>query len=201
MSAPRRRPVSQPIPVHQLKITLMRIRPPIWRRIVVPSDATLSDLHDFVQAAMGWYDCHLHEFQVDGMSVGNPLMLEGMCDYDESQVRLAEVAPLPKRRFRYLYDFGDSWDHDILVEAVMSPEQGVRYPICVAGRRACPPEDCGGHWGYAELLESLADPQSPVGRERREWIGGSFDAEAFDVERANARLQNWSRGSTGSPLG
>lgn len=174
--------------VHRLKVTLLGFRPPIWRRIVVPSDVTLARLHDILQVAMGWHGGHLHDFQAGGVSYGDPRMLEGMGDLDERRARLAEVAPRPRNRLRYLYDFGDSWEHEVLVEAVEAPSPSVRYPICLTGKRACPPEDCGGVWGYADLLDALADPKNPDHDDLLDWLGGPFDPEAFDEAAVNRML-------------
>lgn len=186
----RTRTGKAPASIHQLKVTLDRVRPPIWRRILVPSDVSLAGLHDIIQSVMGWHDCHLHEFTAGDTSYGDPSFLEDTDVEDERKVRLAEIAPRPKDRFRYLYDFGDSWEHTILVEAVKPPTAGIRYPVCVTGKRACPPEDCGGVWGYANLLEALAEPEHPEHEELKEWIGGPFDPEVFDLEAANRLLAN-----------
>lgn len=174
--------------IHQVKVTLEGLRPPIWRRILVPSNVTLAGLHDIIQAAMGWHDSHLHDFTAGDTVYGDPTFGEDMDVEDERKVRLAEIAPEPKDRFRYLYDFGDSWEHTILVEAVKPPAAGVRYPVCVTGRRACPPDDCGGVWGYADLLDALADPEHPEHDELQEWIGEPFDPDAFDLKTVNLRL-------------
>ncbi len=183
--------------VHRLKVTLRDIRPPIWRRLVVPSNISLADLHEHLQTAMGWLDYHLHDFQIgsttygidDGEGWGDP-------PQDESTVTLAAVAP-EDTSFMYNYDFGDNWRHQVAVEAVTPPDPGVAYPICVAGRRACPPEDCGGVPGYLKLLEALADPHHERHGELRAWAGDGFDSEAFDLDRTNAALSVW-RSSTES---
>jgi hypothetical protein len=174
--------------VHRLKVTLRQIRPPIWRRIEVPSNVTLAYMHIILQDTMGWSDDHLHDFQVGDVHYGDPRQLEDIIDYDERKVRLAGVAPNPKDRLRYRYDFGDGWEHDILVEAIGPPQPDVRYPRCLAGKRACPPEDCGGPWGYANMLQAMADPSHPMHRDVSEWLGGPIDPEAFDPEEVNRRL-------------
>ncbi len=180
----QRRPAS----VHQLKVTLLGLRPPIWRRILVPSDITLSELHAVVQETMGWHDSHLHEFRVGDVGYGDPRLLEDLADQDSRKTRLEQVAPTPKTRLRYLYDFGDSWEHEILVEAVGPPAPETRYPICLKGKRACPPEDCGGVWGYADLLEAISDPDKPEHEDLLEWLGGPIDPESFDPDEVNQRL-------------
>ena len=177
-----------PASVHQLKVTLRGIRPPIWRRLRVPSDATLAKLHGFLQAAMGWEDAHLHRFRVGGTSYGDRGVLGGVVDRGERTARLGQVAPSDQGTLRYDYDFGDGWEHLIVVEAVLVPEPGVRYPVCVAGKRACPPEDCGGPWGYGALLAAIGDPGHPAHADRLAWLGGRFDPEAFDIADVNRRL-------------
>ena len=170
-------------------MTLKRIRPPIWRRIQVPSNVTLAKLHEILQATMGWYDCHLHEFQAGGRSYGDRSQLAEFDDVlNERTVRLHQVAPGPGSKFSYQYDFGDDWQHELLVEAVLAPAPDVRYPICLTGRRACPPEDCGGPWGYANLLEIAATPEHPEHASMMEWLGRPLDPDAFSVDRVNQRL-------------
>ncbi len=178
-------------PIYQLKITLRYIRPPIWRRVQVPSDITLAKLHRLIQVVMGWTDSHLHYFEAGGVTYGLP---DPDVDYDldvkdSRRVRLAKVAPEEKAKMVYEYDFGDSWMHDILVEKILPPDPDVRLPICLKGRRACPPEDCGGPWGYVRFLEIIHDPEDPEYEEMREWYGGDFDAEAFDAAEINRELQ------------
>jgi hypothetical protein len=185
---PRQRAVKQPASVHQLKITLLGLEPPIWRRVAVPSDFSLGDLHHVIQYAMGWEQEHMHDFHVGRVTYADPQMFVDKRDRNEEQAILAEVVPRPRQKIRYLYDFGDSWEHEIQVEAIGAPEPGLRYPLCLAGERACPPEDCGGIWGYADLLEAQADPDNPENEELLEWLGGPIDPEAFDRDQVNKRL-------------
>jgi hypothetical protein len=189
MTTTKRTP-ARPASIHQLKVTLAGIRPPIWRRIQVPSDITLARLHHIIQASMGWMGGHLHQFDVGGVVYGDPSLNDDDLDdvVNERTARLARVAPAPKDRLRYLYDFGDSWDHNIAVEAVLPPEPGRRYPVCLTGKRACPPEDCGGAWGYADLLTAIADPSHPEHATLVTWLGGPVDPEAFNLDAVNQRL-------------
>lgn len=187
MSA-RKRTKPQPVSVHQLKVTLLHASPPIWRRIAVPSDMPLGGLHYVLQLAMGWTDSHLHEFRVGKTTYGDPEMLQELGDADEWEAPLARVAPRRGSRVRYTYDLGDNWEHDILVEKVGPPEAGMPYPVCLAGERASPPDDCGGVWGYADLLEALADPKHPEHDGMMEWSGGPIDPEAFDPDEVNRQL-------------
>ncbi len=173
--------------VYQLKITLLEVDPPIWRRLLVAADATLGDLNFILQAAMGWTNSHLHQFTIDGVDYSDPgAEVDGA--EDEFAVTLADVVPAERLRFNLLYDFGDAWDHEITVEKILPREAGKRYPLCVAGERARPPEDCGGVWGYGDFLEAIQDPEHEEHDAMLEWIGGSFDPEAFDVAALNKRL-------------
>ncbi len=177
--------------VYQLKVTLLDIEPPIWRRILVPGNTTLPDLHLMLQAAMGWTNSHLHKFTMDGIeySMPDPDFEDDM--KDEKRVRLDKVLPRPNTHFVYTYDFGDDWEHDIAVEDIMPPEAGRRYPICIDGQRACPPEDCGSTPGYEKFLAAIHDPKHEEHAEMLEWVGGSFDPEAFDSDQINQDLQNY----------
>ncbi len=174
--------------IYQLKVTLKGITPPIWRRLLIRSDTNLEQLHEVLQTTMGWLGGHLHQFVADDVQYGVPNDEWGVEVQDERRVTLADVAPTAGDRLLYEYDFGDGWEHDLLVEKVLEPEPGATYPVCLKGRRACPPEDVGGIWGYAEFLQILTDPDHPEYEERLEWIGGEFDPEEFDVEDVNAAL-------------
>lgn len=183
-----KRAASAPGSIHQLKLTLKGLRPPIWRRLQVPSDVTLARLHEIVQAAMGWEDYHLHEFRIGGTTYGDPRILDDFDIRSERTARLDRVAPEPGTKIAYRYDFGDSWEYEILVEKVLPAEAGVHYPRCLTGKRSGPPEDCGGVWGYADLIEIMADPKHPEHAERLEWLGSPLDPERFDLDEVNRRL-------------
>ena len=170
--------------VYQWKVTLLNTKPPIWRRLQVP-DGTLGELHDVIQAAMGWSDSHMHAFEVGGVTYG----AAGEFDVDmedEDGVLLSHLlAGKAKLRMVYEYDFGDAWRHEVKFEKAFEPEPGVAYPRCTAGARACPPEDCGGVWGFADFLETMADPKSEHYRELKAWYGGKFDPEEFSADEVN----------------
>ncbi len=176
--------------IYQIKVTLRHIRPPLWRRIQIPADTKLGKLHRILQAAMGWYDAHLHAFRVGRETYGvpdpDPLFDTEM--KNEHNVRLDRIAAEGDKLI-YEYDFGDGWEHELLIEQVMPAEKGRRYPLCLAGKRACPPEDCGGPPGYEQLLEVLADPKHEEHEAMREWLGGPFDPEAFDLDKVNQMLK------------
>jgi hypothetical protein len=178
--------------LYQLKITLADISPPIWRRVQVSSTISLATLHTIIQEVMGWDDSHMHQFKVGKTYYGTSYpddFDDVTMTKDEKTVALSEAISKPKAKMVYEYDFGDSWEHEILLEKILSPEPGVKYPVCLDGKRACPPEDCGGAWGYADLLEAIQDPKHPEHEDRLEWVGGSFDPEAFDVGKVNRALK------------
>lgn len=177
--------------VLQVKISLLGTsKPPVWRRLLIPAAIRLDRLHDVIQAAMGWQDCHMHAFA------------DGSCEYgladpelghrDERKATLDRLLEREGERIRYTYDFGDNWEHEIVVEKALTVEPGVRYPVCVAGNGACPPEDCGGVWGYEHLREVLADPADEEHEEMLQWLGlqtdAEFDPARFDVDGVNRAL-------------
>ena len=176
--------VTKEAKIYQLKITLKYIRPPIWRRIQIRRDITLAELHLILQAGMGWTNSHLHQFRVGKTYYGDPDIDEfgDMNLKDERKLRLSKLLSKPKQKIVYEYDFGDGWEHEILLEKIVPAEPGIQYPRCLGGARACPPEDCGGVGGYAEFLAAIRDPNHEEHDEYLDWIGGEFDPEEFDVE-------------------
>jgi len=179
----------EPRKVYQIKVTLKEIRPPIWRRLEVLSDTTLEKLHLILQVAMGWDNYHLHQFTIDGIEYGRPDPDYGTEVEDERKVRLYQVAPEENVKFSYEYDFGDNWEHTVLIEKILPAEKGKHCPICVKGKRACPPEDVGGVWSYADFLEAIQDAGHPEHEDMLEWVGGEFDPEAFNIEEINEDLK------------
>ncbi|MGD0897021.1 MAG: plasmid pRiA4b ORF-3 family protein [Thermoguttaceae bacterium] len=177
--------------VYQFKITLRGIKPPIWRRIQV-RECALDELHGHIQTAMGWTNSHLHQFTIDGESYGVPALMEEDFEAmeDSTATNLSDIVPGDGKRFRfkYEYDFGDGWEHEILFEGCLPAEKGVRYPLCVEGGRACPPEDVGGTHGYQEYLEAMANPEHKRHKEFREW-SGPFNPETFDAQAATTQMQ------------
>lgn len=175
----------------QLKVTLRNVRPPVWRRLQVPADITLHRLHLIIQAVMGWENYHLYRFEMGSRQYGEPHPDNDFYELDFKNSKRAKLGRLVKKKgasFLYEYDFGDRWIHELLVEDVFEPQPGKRYPACVGGQRACPPEDCGGPWSYAELLDIIKDPLHEEDLEKIGWIGPGFDPEAFDVTLVNLRL-------------
>ena len=184
--------------VYQLKITLIESSPPVWRQVLVPGDYVMEDLHEVIQFVMGWEDFHMHQFvfrakgrltfvrsdedDYDEMGPPGSVVLNGL---DHT---LAELAPQRHLKFVYEYDFGDSWEHEILVEDILPADPAAPAPRCLAGANACPPEDCGGVWGYKSILEALADPKHPEHEEATEWFEEDFDPTHFDLDKVNQEL-------------
>jgi Plasmid pRiA4b ORF-3-like protein len=182
----RKRRIAAPSPTNplQLKITLRYIAPPIWRRVLVPDNFTLGNFHYVIQRVMGWGGGHLHEFRMPARGFGPPLRTFGHEGEDEDSTRLRDVLVRKGQMLHYEYDFGDGWLHGILLEAILPLDPDRRYPVCVAGARACPPDDCGGPPGDERLLDALRDPSKPHNAELLERCGG-WDPESFDVESVN----------------
>ena len=175
----------------QFKVTLRDITPPIWRQLLLPDNFTLGNLHHAIQIAMGWENCHLHAFKIDGVHYTSQESSE-MDDMDmenEDVVLLRRIVTQPKQKFTYEYDFGDSWGHEIVVEKMSPFDPQVKYPVCLAGARACPPEDCGGAFGFCDILDALkAARKTERQKELLEWVGDEFDPERFDLDAVNRCL-------------
>ncbi len=188
-------------PVYQLKVVLIGSKPDIWRRLRVPGNANLGWLHTVLQVAMGWTNSHLHHFLTAEARYSDPHHNEDMGlgeerDRDETKATLAQVVPDQGAQFGYEYDFGDSWEHEITVEKILPPDAAAAtVAFCLDGARACPPEDCGGVWGYANLLKILKNRKHPEHGSMTEWLGRPFDAEAFDPAKTNLWLRKlkWPR--------
>jgi hypothetical protein len=200
MPAPKKHPSAKGRSVYRFKITLLESRPPIWRRILVP-DGTLDELHESIQTAMGWTNSHLHQFEIRGRRYGAPDLLDDDCgDADFINSRETKLSELlggkrPPRTFHYMYDFGDGWEHQVAFEGIQPTEAGKKYPCCIDGARACPPEDVGGVWGYPGFLEAIRNPKHEEHESYMEWIGGEFDPEAFSAAETTKAmckgLPNW----------
>lgn len=174
--------------LYQIKVSLREIKPPIWRRVQVSGDITLAKLHLVLQIAMGWTNSHLHRFSIGGVDYAEPDPDGHLNFQSDRRARLNHVVRA-KQKFEYEYDFGNGWEHDIVVEKTAQPEPGATYPFCLTGERACPPEDCGGLWGYHEFLEAIMNPAHTEHEELLAWVGGSFDPEMFDLDAVNASLR------------
>lgn len=181
--------------IYQLKITLKDSKPPIWRRIVVPSKINLYELHHVIQRVMDWEGFHLYDFIPNP---SGPPLPDEIGNQDNPDIAIANMKRVtldrcltaPKQRMFYWYDFGDDWMHDVLLEKILPFNSEEKYPRCLKGKGACPPEDCGGIWGYYRLLEALRDPDHPEHEELLDWVGTEFDPNDFNVDVANAHLNS-----------
>jgi len=187
---------------YQIKVALKGIRPPIWRRLLVPADCAMDALHCAIQTAMGWSGTHLYAFRTQNRRIEIPDP-DDMWDAswsnspepeDSAKVRFNEVAGIGDE-LSYGYDFGDGWDHTILIEkAIDGDDISGRKTECMKGKRACPPEDCGGPWGYQNLLKILAMPEHERNESEKafaQWIGKKWNAEVFDPDEVNQALADW----------
>lgn len=175
----------------QLKITLKGTKPPIWRRILVDKSTSFFILHYIIQYSMGWENSHLFEFKVNGFRIGEPHQDDegwGGKLIDATKKSLGSIISDPKGKFEYAYDFGDNWEHLIKVEKFLPKDENVKYPICIDGELNCPPEDCGGVWGFYDLLETIKNKKHPEHKDMLEWLGGKYDPEYFDKELVNKEL-------------
>lgn len=183
--------------LYQFKITLCGVEPPVWRRIQI-TDCTLEKLHGHIQTAMGWFNCHLHQYIIKGQYYGIPRLLEDGFDpmgsirlIDSTKTRISKIVPKSGSRFtfRYEYDFGDSWEHDILFEGNPPINPKAKYPLCLEGERACPPEDVGGIPGYEEFRKAIKNPKHPEHKNYTDWIGRKFEPEKFDAKQATKDMR------------
>jgi Plasmid pRiA4b ORF-3-like protein len=189
--------------IARLKITLDDVKPAVLRRLEVPLDIRIDRLHLAIQAAMGWTNSHLYELRAGGVGWSTPYPGgDGANDFlDASKARLDDIIEdIGTKTLKYLYDFGDGWEHTIRIERLIEPEPGTLYPRLIEASRRCPPEDCGGPWGYAELLEAIKDPKHERHAELTEWIGDDFNPDAIDPEwlttEVAALAKRWSRKPT-----
>jgi hypothetical protein len=189
--------------VIQTKITIQKVDPPIWRRLLLPAEMNLAQLHEVIQASFGWTDSHLHQFIIGGLVFGAPEFDEDGVDertiFEAAEVHLHDFDfdNVPNPQFLYEYDFGDSWLHSIDVEVRIPRQQSSKYPTCIAGARHCPPEDVGGAHGYAEFLKAWRDPTREEHAQMRRWAGRAFEPEEFNVEKANKAIASALRKAKG----
>ena len=172
--------------IHQVTLTVIDVEPPVWRQLLIPSESTLHQVHVVFQTAMGWENYHRYQFRVGETTYLIPDEDWPNDSIDPATASLGDLVG-PGDRFVYEYDFGDGWEHEVVVEDVL-PAAGHPRPVCLAGRRACPPEDVGGPGGYENFLEAISDPEHPEHAEFLEWAGGSFDPNAFDADEVDRLL-------------
>ena len=177
--------------VYQFKITLLEISPPIWRRVQVPDSYTFWDLHVSIQDAMGWLDCHLHQFELINPNTGKESFIgipsdtyeyENREGLPEKKHKITKWFSMEYKKALYEYDFGDNWEHSVELEKILPRDKNVNYPICVSGERACPPEDCGSAPGYERLCEIMKDKDDEEYEEMVGWLSGEYDPEHFNID-------------------
>lgn len=184
--------------IYQFRVALLEIKPKIWRRFQI-KDCFLGDLHWHIQGAFGWTNSHLHDFDIgpDRYGIISQIDLEGITQCKDSLTTLlSDILPKSGKKiaFRYTYDFGDNWEHEVLFEGIVKPDPSTKYPVCIEGERAGPPENCGGTPSYEHLLEVLKDPRHEEHRDMLEWVGDDFDPELFDARIATVRMVRGLRG-------
>jgi len=186
-----RRPKPIPNCYYQLRISLRYLKPEIWRRLLVPDTATLAQLHRLVQITMGWSNSHMHEFRIGktGYGMPNPDWPDMNPTLNEKRYTLGAALGDALKKFEYLYDFGDGWEHEVRIEKRLTGSDIPLHPQCTAGANACPPDDVGGVPGYCDFVAAVLDPKHPEHEEFLEWCGGSFDPHAFDIDQVNIQLK------------
>jgi len=176
--------------IYQLKVTLKGVKPPIWRRILIYPDTLMPDVHKILQVTMGWNNCHLHQFTCGGIlyAMPSPDEWDALPSRDYRNVKISKLLQQEGAKMVYEYDFGDGWEHQILLEKILPPIDAGTIPICIAGKNACPPEDCGGVWRYMHLLEVIANPKHDEHKAIIAWVGRKFDPKYLNVDEINKRL-------------
>lgn len=175
--------------VYSLRLNVVACEPRIWRRLLVRESMWLSRLHDTIQVAFDWFDYQTHLFAFDDLRFGNPLKREDLLVEDDRDVALADLDLEHRERFNYAYHFGEGWQVDVKVEKSGPVEKGLHYPMCIAGERAGPPEDCGGVEAFHDMLACIKEPHTELGREWIDWLGPEYDPTACDLEKINKALK------------
>jgi len=179
--------------IYQIQIALKRFKPKIWRRLLIPSDLLLSDFHKVIQTSMGWTNSHLHQFIKNRtfytVKMQDDDLWDEMDNVDYKEIKISDLLKKEKDKIVYEYDFGDGWEHDIILEKILPPDNDTKHPICLTGKMNCPPEDCGGIWGYSDMLEILKDPDHEEYESYIEWLGEEFDPKYFDKDEVNELLR------------
>lgn len=182
--------------IYQIQIALRGFKPKIWRRLLIPSDMLLFDFHKVIQTSMGWNNSHLHHFFKNGhfysIKIKDDFLWDDRdtIDYKRKKIRVSDLLMKEKESMIYEYDFGDSWEHDIILEKILPADSAIGYPICVKGKMRCPPEDCGGVWGYADMLEILDQPDHDEYEDIIEWLEEGFDPMHFNKDEVNSLLKS-----------
>ena len=186
------------VQIYQIKISLMVLKPLIWRRVLVPSNFSFHEFHLSIQDAMGWENDHLYGFKIPtkGKVAAKAsyfrtpgVIIDDSTEIDPELILVEKFFNTPKQEILYMYDFGDDWLHKIVLEEILEPVSKQKYPICIEGEKACPPEDCGGIYGYANLLNVIKNPDDPEYEDMVDWLGEDFDPEDFDPKKVKFYFQ------------
>lgn len=179
--------------IYQVIITIKEINPKIWRRLLVPSDMRLSDFHKVIQTSFGWTNSHLHQFIKNDTCYTRRMQDDDYWDelenVDYHNMKIFSLLYSKREKMIYEYDFGDSWRHEIILEEILPPNEGFKYPLCLDGARSCPPEDCGGVWGYQNMMKILKKPKHEEYESYIIWLDGKFNSEYFNKDKVNKRLK------------
>ena len=180
--------------IYQVQVSVINSKPKIWRRILIKSDFLLSDFHKVIQSSMGWTNSHLHQFIKDQnfytVRMQDDDFWNEMNNVDYKKMKVSDLLLKEKEKIVYEYDFGDGWRHDIVLEKILLNDEKMKFPVCLAGKRNCPPEDIGGVWGYKSMLEILKQPKHEEYKSYKEWLGNDFDPEYFDIDEVNKLLKS-----------
>lgn len=179
--------------IYQVQIALKGFKPKVWRRLLIPSNLLLSDFHKIIQTSMGWTNSHLHQFIKNRTfyteKVQDDDFWDEMNNVDYENIKISDLLKKEKDKIIYEYDFGDCWEHDIILEKILPLDANTKYPLCLTGKMNCPPEDCGGIWGYSDMLEILQKPDHEEYESYIEWLGEKFDPEYFNKDEVNELLR------------
>lgn len=180
--------------VYQIHLSLLGIKPKIWRRVLIQSDILLSDFHKVIQTSMGWTNSHLHQFIKNEVlyseRIPDDILWEEMGSVDYKNMRVSDLLGKEEERILYEYDFGDGWTHDLILEKILPGENALEFPLCLAGEMNCPPEDCGGTGGYSDMLKILKNPDHEEYESYINWLGGKFDSAYFNLKKVNKKLRS-----------
>jgi len=178
------------IATYQIQVALREIKPKIWRRLLIPSNLLLPDLHRVIQTSMGWDNMHLHQFTKNNTNYSVPAQEDwGEEIVDYRKIKVSDLLQKVKDKMIYEYDFGDGWEHEVILEKIIPSQNKIIYPHCIDGKMNCPPEDCGGIGGFENLLEILKNPKHKEYKGYIEWLGDDYNPTYFDVDLTNKDLK------------
>ncbi len=181
--------------VYQIQISITNLKPEIWRKILVQPNLSLANFHMTIQIVMGWHNSHLHQFIKDRTfytkKMEDDMTWGDLNNVDYKGLKISDLLKNENDKIDYEYDFGDSWHHDVVLEKILDASEKTKYPICIDGKLACPPEDCGGIWGYSDILKVLNNPRHKDYAALLDWLDGEFDPNYFNIEKTNLNLNRF----------